>query len=211
MFSFQRWRCSWSLVASAASLLLLVSLVHIFLSPFSSSPLNYFNAGQAQSFCSSVNASIGSSEVDRQVGNSDPDLNLSALFPANALGAVIYRGAPWKAEIGRWLAGCDAVSVAADIFEGIHGKGCKDDCNGQGICNQELGQCRCFHGFAGDGCSEKLQLECNFPGSPVQPYGPWVVSICPAYCDKTRAMCFCGQGTAYPNRPLAEACGFKIE
>ena len=63
----------------------------------------------------------------------------------------------------------------------------------------------------GEGCSERLQLDCNFPQSPEQPYGRWVVSICPAYCDTTRAMCFCGEGTKYPNRPVAEACGFKVK
>ena len=63
----------------------------------------------------------------------------------------------------------------------------------------------------GEGCSERLQLGCNLPQSPEQPYGRWVVSICPAYCDTTRAMCFCGEGTKYPNRPVAEACGFQFK
>ncbi|MQL79110.1 hypothetical protein Taro_011525 [Colocasia esculenta] len=217
MSSFQTWRCSWSLVASVASVLLLVSVVHIFLSPSWPSSLDYFSARQVQNSCSLVNGSVGGNEVDSKVGNSQLDLDLDARFPADGLGAVAYRGAHWKAEIGRWFAGCDAVSVPIDIVEDIASKHCKDDCNGQGICNQELGQCRCFHGYAGeykistwDGCSEKLQLECNLQASPDQPYGPWIVSICPAYCDKTLAMCFCGQGTAYPNRPVAEACGFKI-
>ncbi|KAI8028105.1 hypothetical protein LOK49_LG02G00920 [Camellia lanceoleosa] len=62
----------------------------------------------------------------------------------------------------------------------------------------------------GEGCSERLQLDCNFPGSKEQPYGRWVVSICAVYCDTTRAMCFCDEGTKYPNRPVAEACGFKV-
>lgn len=62
----------------------------------------------------------------------------------------------------------------------------------------------------GDGCTEQLQLECNYEGLPDQPFGRWVVSICPANCDKTRAMCFCGEGTKYPNRPLAETCGFQF-
>ncbi|RZB86540.1 hypothetical protein D0Y65_026552 [Glycine soja] len=63
----------------------------------------------------------------------------------------------------------------------------------------------------GDGCTKNLQLECNFLGSPDQPFGRWVVSICPANCDKTRAMCFCGEGAKYPNRPLAETCGFQFD
>lgn len=63
----------------------------------------------------------------------------------------------------------------------------------------------------GEGCSERQQLDCNHPQSPELPYGRWVVSICPAYCDKTRAMCFCGEGTKYPNRPVAETCGFQVK
>ena len=63
---------------------------------------------------------------------------------------------------------------------------------------------------SGEGCSERLNLECNYPKSPELPYGRWVVSICSAHCDPTRAMCFCGEGTKYPNRPTAEACGFQL-
>lgn len=63
--------------------------------------------------------------------------------------------------------------------------------------------------ITGEGCSEKLKLDCNLPASPEYPYGSWIVSICVAHCDTTRAMCFCGEGTKYPNRPTAEACGFQ--
>jgi len=63
----------------------------------------------------------------------------------------------------------------------------------------------------GDGCTEQLQLECNYQGSPEAPFGKWVPSICPATCDKTRAMCFCGEGTKYPNRPLPMSCGFQLK
>ncbi|KAF5939650.1 hypothetical protein HYC85_023909 [Camellia sinensis] len=59
----------------------------------------------------------------------------------------------------------------------------------------------------GEGCSERLQLDCNFPGSKEQPHGHWVVSICATYCDTTRAMCFYRKGTKYPNRAVAETCG----
>ena len=65
--------------------------------------------------------------------------------------------------------------------------------------------------MAGEGCSERLQLKCNYPALPDMPHGRWVVSICPGQCDTTRAMCFCGEGTKYPNRPLAEACGFQFK
>lgn len=39
------------------------------------------------------------------------DSRLSGQFPSDSYGAVTYRGAPWKAEIGRWLAGCAGLSV----------------------------------------------------------------------------------------------------
>lgn len=55
-----------------------------------------------------------------------------------------------------------------------------------------------------------LDLKCNLDASPDWPYGRWVVSICPAHCDKRRSFCFCGNGTKYPERPVAEACGFEF-
>lgn len=56
-----------------------------------------------------------------------------------------------------------------------------------------------------------LNLECNLDPLPQWPHGPWVVSICSAHCDKTRAMCFCGNSSKYPERPVAEACGFVLK
>ncbi|KAL5744045.1 hypothetical protein ACOSQ2_027161 [Xanthoceras sorbifolium] len=138
-------------------------------------------------------------------------LDINHRFPADLHKAVVYRNAPWKAEIGGWLSGCDAITEEVNIVEIIGGNSCKKDCSGQGVCNNELGQCRCFHGYTGEGCSERLLLECNHPKTPELPYGRWVVSICSAYCDTTRAMCFCGEGTKYPNRPVAEACGFQVK
>ncbi|PIA53521.1 hypothetical protein AQUCO_00900245v1 [Aquilegia coerulea] len=195
-FTVQKWKFSWSLVAVVASLVALVSIVHLFLFPLAPSSFGYLGR-QIQSFSLPKN------------GSQQPEVNLHQQYPADLHKAVVYQGAPWKEEIGRWLSGCDSITRKTAIVERIGGKTCKSDCNGQGICNRELGQCRCFHGYAGEGCSERLQLECNHPGSQEQPYGPWVVSICSAYCDTTRAMCFCGEGTKYPNRPVAEACGFQ--
>ncbi|OVA03144.1 Epidermal growth factor-like domain [Macleaya cordata] len=209
MFTGQTWKCSRSLIAAVASLIALVSIVHLFLFPLAPSSLNFFSARQVRNSCVPFNGSTGGGD-DRLVGNPHPSLNLDLRFPADSHKAVVYRGAPWKAEIGRWFSGCDSIVEPVSIVERIGGKACKNDCSGQGICNQELGECRCFHGFGGEGCSERMQLNCNHPGTPELPYGPWVVSICPTYCDTTRAMCFCGEGTKYPNRPVAEACGFQI-
>ncbi|KAJ0961168.1 hypothetical protein J5N97_000852 [Dioscorea zingiberensis] len=137
--------------------------------------------------------------------------DLNAQFPVDTHGSVIFRGAPWKPDIGSWLLSCGSVSSAIDVEEIIRGKRCKDDCNGRGVCNRELGECRCFHGFAGDGCSQTLKLGCNFLGPPMRPRGPWVTSVCAGHCDETKAKCFCGPGTKYPDRPLTEPCGFKMK
>ncbi|KAL9252051.1 hypothetical protein AKJ16_DCAP05896 [Drosera capensis] len=169
---------------------------------FISSSLEYFGARQVESSCVLSNGTRREGFV--------PALDLDRLFPADSHGAVVYHGAPWKAEIGRWLSGCDSIAKETNIVEQLSGKACKNNCSGHGVCNPELGQCRCFHGFAGEGCFETLQLDCNYPGSPDLPHGRWVVSICSAHCDTTRAMCFCGEGTQFPNRPVAETCGFKI-
>ncbi|XP_004307567.1 PREDICTED: uncharacterized protein LOC101304329 [Fragaria vesca subsp. vesca] len=207
MFSILRWKGSWSMIATIASIvglisLALASIVHLFFFPLVPS-FNYFS--QAQNSCVPIN---GSAEA---ITDHIKGIDLEYQFPSDLHKAVVYRGAPWKAEIGRWLAGCLSITNEVNIVELIGGSGCKNDCSGQGVCNRELGQCRCFHGYSGEGCSETLQLECNYPGSPDQPYGRWVVSICSAHCDTKKAMCFCGEGTKYPNRPVAEACGFQVK
>ncbi|PIN16686.1 Acetylglucosaminyltransferase EXT1/exostosin 1 [Handroanthus impetiginosus] len=221
MFSLHKWKCSWSLAATIASILALVSVVHLFLYPMVPS-LDYLSLRQAQNSCLPVNGSNeGSEKYAPSMGsnkgiegnskeNTQPMVDLNVQYPADLHNAVTYHGAPWKAEIGQWLSGCHSNATEVEIIEKIRGKSCKNECSGQGICNRELGQCRCFHGFTGEGCSERLQLNCNYPGSEKEPYGHWVVSICPAHCDTSRAMCFCGEGTKYPNRPAAESCGFKI-
>uniref|UniRef100_A0A5B6Z8Z3 EGF-like domain-containing protein n=1 Tax=Davidia involucrata TaxID=16924 RepID=A0A5B6Z8Z3_DAVIN len=209
MFSIQKWKCSWPMVATITSIVALISVVHLFLLPMVPS-FDYFRVRQVQNSCVPINGSVEGGR-DNVKHNLLRVLDLDGRFPSDLHKAVVYRGAPWKAEIGRWLSGCNSITTAVKVVEKIGGNSCKNDCSGQGICNRELGQCRCFHGFSGEGCSERLNLNCNSPGSKDQPYGRWVVSICSAYCDTTRAMCFCGEGTKYPNRPVAEACGFKIK
>ncbi|KAJ1692556.1 hypothetical protein LUZ63_009254 [Rhynchospora breviuscula] len=191
----QPWRscaCTWPFGAAVISVSVLVALTHLQSTPSFPSPFDYFQQS---------NQSL---DDDLLVG-----LDLNDQFPPNLNGSVTYRGAPWKPEIGRWLAGCGSSSFPVEIVEVLGGKNCQNNCSGQGVCNQDLGQCRCFHGYAGKACEVALQLECNEPASKDQPFGEWVISICPGQCDKTRAMCFCGEGTKYPNRPLAESCGFQ--
>ncbi|KAF5747987.1 Exostosin family protein isoform 1 [Tripterygium wilfordii] len=208
MISIKNWKCSWSLVATSASIVALVSVVHLFLFPVVPS-FDYLTNRQAQNSCVPFNGSA-EEQTHHVLESLRPVLDLDKRFPFDLHKAVVYRNAPWKAEIGRWLSGCNAVTREVKINEVIGGKGCKSDCSSLGVCNHELGQCRCFHGYSGEGCSERLQFECNYPKTPELPYGRWVVSICSADCDTTRAMCFCGEGTKYPNRPVAEACGFQV-
>ncbi|XP_050227450.1 uncharacterized protein LOC126677057 [Mercurialis annua] len=210
MISIQKWSgaSSWYFIATVASVVALFSVVHIFLFPVLPS-FDYFAARQVQNYCIPVNGSDeGKTEQFRE--NIRPSIALDLRFPLDSHRGVVYHDAPWKAEIGQWLSACDSITKEVKVTEIIGGRNCINNCNGQGVCNHELGVCRCFHGFSGEECSERLQLECNYPKTPELPYGRWVVSICSAYCDTTRAMCFCGEGTKYPNRPAAETCGFQV-
>ncbi|KAF7055411.1 hypothetical protein CFC21_062940 [Triticum aestivum] len=199
MLKIRSAKCPWASVGAAGALVMLVTAVHVFMVPILPSSLDFSGARRT---------------VDHRPRNVLPgagvvDSRLRGRFPADSYEAVTFRAAPWKAEIGRWLAGCHAESSAVNITEAIGTKRCQKDCSGNGVCNYDLGECRCFHGYAGKGCERVLKLECNLPSSPEWPVGPWIVSICPAQCDTTRTMCFCGPGTKYPDRPVAEACGFK--
>ncbi|XP_006651086.2 uncharacterized protein LOC102700608 isoform X1 [Oryza brachyantha] len=198
MRTIRSTKCPWAFLGVAGALVMLVTAVHVFMVPILPSSLDYFGAGHGVR--RPRNVLPGAGVVDSR---------LRGQFPSDSYGAVTYRGAPWKAEIGRWLSGCGAGLSVVNITEFIGAKRCDQDCNGQGVCNYELGECRCFHGYAGKRCEELQKLECNLPSSQEWPVGRWIVSICPAQCDTTRAMCFCGSGTKYPDRPVAEACGFK--
>lgn len=128
MFSLQKWKCSWSLAATIASVLALVSVIHLFLYPVIPS-LDYFSLRQAQSSCIPVNEPIGGSEKygpgtksnertkDNLKENPQPMVDLNLRYPADLHDAVTYRGAPWKAEIGRWLSGCDSNAATVEIVE----------------------------------------------------------------------------------------------
>uniref|UniRef100_A0A7N1A7Y6 EGF-like domain-containing protein n=1 Tax=Kalanchoe fedtschenkoi TaxID=63787 RepID=A0A7N1A7Y6_KALFE len=190
--------CAWSTLVTAASILAVLTILHLFFFPFGPS-MDYFGVPV------NISTSVGLPNNVTQI--TIPVIDLDNQYLPNA---VAYRGAHWKPEIGHWLSLCDSSLMEVDIVEKIGGKSCTNNCSYQGVCNYELGQCQCFHGYAGEACAIKMNLNCNYPALPEFPYGRWVVSICPAHCDTTRAMCFCGEGTKYPKRPVAEACGFKI-
>ncbi|CAL0311578.1 unnamed protein product [Lupinus luteus] len=180
-------------------------LLHLFWLP-SAHSTDYFSIAR-----NSYIPSNSSTELTNNLDKEESAVNLKHCLPVDLQKEFIYRGAPWKAEIGKWLASCDSIAKEVNIIEKISGNNCKDGCSGLGVCNRELGECRCFHGYTGDGCTETVKLECNYPGSVNEPFGKSTPSICPPnHCDKTRAMCFCGEGTKYPNRPLTWSCGFQF-
>lgn len=115
MFSHQKWKwCSWSQIATVASVIVLVSLVHLFLGPVVPS-FDSFTVRQAQNLCGPSNESI-----TQQVSQDSSEPAVVAFdrrFPADLHGAVVYRNASWKAEIGQWLSSCDAVATEVDIIE----------------------------------------------------------------------------------------------
>lgn len=117
MVSIQKWKCSWSLIATIFSVVALVSIVHLFLFPVVPF-FDYFSVRQVQNSCVPINGS-----VDGRTGhvpeNLQPSLDLEHRFPADLHGAVVYHNAPWKAEIGRWLSGCDSAVEEVNVVEVI--------------------------------------------------------------------------------------------
>ena len=55
-------------------------------------------------------------------------------------------------------------------------KRCPKDCSGNGVCNAELGACRCVAWFTGPACETPFKRRCNHPIT--------TVSRCPGVCDE---------------------------
>ena len=51
--------------------------------------------------------------------NIQHSLDLDHRFPSDLHNAVVYHNAPWKAEIGQWLSGCDSIAKEVNIVEVI--------------------------------------------------------------------------------------------
>lgn len=111
LFSVNKWRCSWSLAATIASVLALVSVVHLVSFPLTPT-LNNFKIAQDSCISANVSAEFPSKRDQEQ-----PAVDFKLQFPADLHGAVVYQGAPWKAEIGHWLAGCDSVIKEVNMTE----------------------------------------------------------------------------------------------
>lgn len=113
MFSHQKWKFSWSQIATVASVIVLVSLVHLFLGPVVPS-FDSIIVRQAQNLSGPTNDSI--TQVTKDLSQSLV-VAFDRRFPADSHGAVVYRNASWKAEIGQWLSSCDAVAKEVDVIE----------------------------------------------------------------------------------------------
>lgn len=111
MLSLQKWKCSGPLLAAIASFIVLVSVIHVFLYPLVPS-FDSFGSQQVRSSCYPLNNSnFESQKVDQY------SYSLDAPFVPTTHGAVNYRGAPWKPEIGRWFLGCDSIAKTINITE----------------------------------------------------------------------------------------------
>ncbi|BFI33899.1 protein MpGT47.12 [Marchantia polymorpha subsp. ruderalis] len=122
-----------------------------------------------------------------------------------------YHNSTWKPEIGYWLEKCGEAAPFL-VPEQFANRVCEHKCQGRGVCNHDFGECRCYHGYTGRGCEVEQQFVCsdNETEKWTAIYGSWRVSICGAYCDKKLSFCYCGEGTKYPQRPVAESCGFSM-
>eukprot|EP00850_Spirogloea_muscicola_P021415 SM000248S08308 [mRNA] locus=s248:45596:46424:+ [translate_table: standard] len=145
--------------------------------------------------------------------------SLLSLLPIRLFASPVWhQGAPWQPAVGAWLASAAAQppASAAAVYERIFSKAClgSGDCGGVGVCNRELGACRCPLGYKGVACEEKDEYPCNLPATAVGPVGrvgpvgPWIVSMCPTHCDTETAHCVCGLGSNFPDRPVNNRCGF---
>jgi hypothetical protein len=100
----QKWKCSWFL-AAALAWILAFSVVHILL--FHLGP-SFDCFWQAENSCVPVNGSFQAST---------DHVREDHRFPTGLHNEVVYHVAPWKAEIGRWLSGCDSIIKEVNIVE----------------------------------------------------------------------------------------------
>ncbi|KAK9123481.1 hypothetical protein Sjap_013083 [Stephania japonica] len=119
IFPIKTWKCSPSLICTVASLLAIVSIVHLLFFPLVPS-LDNLRAPKARKSCFPVHGSTAA--------------NLSQRFYADSHKAVVYRGAPWREQIGQWLLSCHSATATIDVVE---------------ILFTDAENKWCFHGYAG--------------------------------------------------------------
>jgi len=82
-----------------------------------------------------------------------------------------------------------------------------DTCNGHGVFNPPIDQCRCTAGWTGRRCELRQNRPCNKAGKAPEYLEPvTTVGICAGNCDEDRGLCYCA-GLATPfQRPLPHMC-----
>jgi len=79
---------------------------------------------------------------------------------------------------------------------------CASNCSGRGSCVRVADStggaayCLCAPGWAGDACDVRDPSPCNAPD------GGRVLSRCAGHCDEDVNRCICGEGSAFPRRPM---------
>ena len=79
---------------------------------------------------------------------------------------------------------------------------CASNCSGRGSCVRVADStggaayCLCAPGWAGDACDVRDPSPCNAPD------GGRVLSRCAGHCDEDVNRCVCGEGSAFPRRPM---------
>lgn len=103
-------KCSWSTLVTAAILSAVITIAHFSFFP----SLDYFRVPQ---FYYPVNNSTTQGVGDNATTIHVPVNDLEDQWQDYLVHAVVYRGAPWKADIGRWLSRCNAALVEIDVVE----------------------------------------------------------------------------------------------
>ncbi|KAG6744826.1 hypothetical protein POTOM_051466 [Populus tomentosa] len=115
MISIQKWKCSWSLIATIVSVVALVSAAPLFLFPV----LPFLDCFNVRNPSVAINGTVDERNHHHVLENLKPVLDLEPRFPVDLHGVVVPRNAPWKAEIGRWLSVCDSATKDVTAVEVI--------------------------------------------------------------------------------------------
>ena len=95
MISIQKWKCSWSLIATIVSVVALVSAAPLFLFPV----LPFLDCFNVRNSSVAINGTVDERNHHHVLENLEPVLDLEPRFPVDLHGVVVRRNVPWKAEI----------------------------------------------------------------------------------------------------------------
>ncbi|XP_011033304.1 PREDICTED: uncharacterized protein LOC105131831 [Populus euphratica] len=113
MISIQKWKCSWSLIATIVSVGALVSAAPLFLFPV----LPFLDCFNVRNSSVPINGTVDERNHHHVLENFKSVLDLEPRFPVDLHGVVVHWNAPWKAEIGRWLSVWDSATKDVTVVE----------------------------------------------------------------------------------------------